>query len=131
MWSVPLLGWLADAKGRRWALFGAYTALLLYTLACAFATTPSWYLVARHFNGVGWGSQSLSAYVLGTEIAPRKTATAIKTYWAVFSSIGNILSALALRALLFLPVRSQTPSPPQPISPRPIHTNKTRPHLTT
>ena len=100
---------------------------MLSTLACAFATTPSWYLVARHFNGVGWGSQSLSAYVLGTEIAPRKTATAIKTYWAVFSSIGNILSALALRALLFLPVRSHTPSPPQPISPRPIHTNKTRP----
>ena len=83
---------------------------MLSTLACAFATTPSWYLVARHFNGVGWGSQSLSAYVLGTEIAPRKTATAIKTYWAVFSSIGNILVALALRTLLFLPVRSQPPA---------------------
>lgn len=103
MWSVPFFGWLADHKGRRWALFGSWTILMISTVAAAVATTPTFYLVARHFNGVGFGSVGLSSYVLGTEIAPRKTATAVKTWWAVFSSLGQVLISLVLRALLFLP----------------------------
>jgi hypothetical protein len=68
MWSVPLFGWLADRKGRKVALLCAYTVLMCSTAAAAFATTPTFYLIARHFNGVGIGSQSMSAYVLGTEV---------------------------------------------------------------
>jgi hypothetical protein len=68
MWSVPLGGWLADRKGRKVALLCAYTVLMCSTVAAAFATTPTFYLIARHFNGVGIGSQSMSAYVLGTEV---------------------------------------------------------------
>jgi MFS family permease len=103
MWSVPLFGWLADYKGRRWALFGSWAVLMISTVACALATTPTMYLVARHFNGVGWGSQSLSAYVLGTEIVPKSTATAAKTYWGAASSMGQVAVALVMRSMLAIP----------------------------
>ena len=103
MWSVPLFGALADAKGRRWALFGSFIVLQISTVAAALAPNETFYLIARHFNGVGYGSQSLSAYVLGCELAPRKSATFVKTWWAVASSVGNIAVALSLRSLLFLP----------------------------
>eukprot|EP01044_Picomonas_judraskeda_P005341 COSAG03_NODE_500_length_7408_cov_13.957587_6_plen_510_part_00 len=103
MWSVPLIGWLADYKGRRWALFGSWAVLMVSTVACALATTPTMYLVARHFNGVGWGSQSLSAYVLGSEVVSKRSATAVKTYWGAVSSIGQVVVALSMRSMLAIP----------------------------
>jgi len=58
---------------------------------------------ARHFNGVGFGSQALAAYVLGTELAPRKTAPQVKVAWACFSTVGTGATALIMRALIVLP----------------------------
>lgn len=36
------------------------------------------------------------------QLAPRKTATKVKAWWAVVSNLGNLIIALWLRSLLFM-----------------------------
>jgi hypothetical protein len=36
------------------------------------------------------------------QLAPRKTATKVKAWWAVVSNLGNLIMALWMRSLLFL-----------------------------
>ena len=49
---------------------------------------------ARHFVGIGVGCTSLTSFVVGTEFAPRSSATALKAGWSYWSGIGGILQSL-------------------------------------
>ena len=102
LWSVPLFGWISDRYGRRISLFGSLAIMIISQVVAALSPNAGFYLVARHFNGVGFGSQALAAYVLGTELAPRKTAPQVKVVWACFSTVGTGATALLMYPILHL-----------------------------
>eukprot|EP01051_Picozoa_sp_SAG22_P010599 SAG22_NODE_961_length_6285_cov_20.669091_3_plen_666_part_00 len=99
MWSVPVWGGLSDRYGRRTALFLALTALHIGQFTSALAPNFWVYLVARHFVGIGVGCASLTSFVVGTEFAPRSSATALKAGWSYWSGIGGILQSLFAKLL--------------------------------
>jgi MFS family permease len=60
LWSVTVFGLVSDRWGRRTAL---YTALMIFNVAQvagALSPTAWFYMVARHFSGVGLGAYSLT-----------------------------------------------------------------------
>ena len=94
---------ISDRFGRRAALIGAITVANCGFLLAALAPNVGTYLVARHFTGAGAGSTSLTAYVLGTEYCPRKSATRVKSAWSVQSCFGTGALALSSWAYTGMP----------------------------
>lgn len=103
LWSVPISGMISDRYGRRAALIGAMSiSQFAYILAALSPSVPV-YMLARHFCGVGTGSTSLCAYILGTEYCPRKSATMVKSLWSVLSVVGTATLALSSWAFTTIP----------------------------
>lgn len=103
LWSVTVFGFISDRFGRRTALYGAVSVFIVAHVAGALAPSARAYLVLRHFMGVGIGSTAITAYVLGSELSPRKRAPMVKVFFATFGALGTSLAALVLRPMLYIP----------------------------
>lgn len=103
LWSVTVFGFVSDRFGRRSALYGALSVFIVAHVGGAFAPNATSYLVLRHFMGVGIGSSSITAYVLGSELSPRKRAPAVKVFFSTIGALGTSGAALALRPMLWIP----------------------------
>lgn len=103
LWSVTVFGFVSDRFGRRAALYGALTVFIVAHVAGAFAPNATVYLILRHFMGVGIGSTAITAYVLGSELSPRKSAPAVKVFFSTIGALGTSGAALVLRPMLWIP----------------------------
>jgi hypothetical protein len=103
LWAVPISGLISDRYGRRTALIIATSVANVAYIVAALAPNAPVYALARHFSGVGTGSTSLTAYVLGTEYCPRTAATTVKSVWSVFSVVGTGTIALLAWAMTAIP----------------------------
>ena len=104
LWAAPLIGRVSDVYGRRTALW--ISLGVLHSGQLLSALSPNWqtYLVARHLTGFGIGAESLTAFVLAVEYAPRSRATIVKTYFHFFSMFGYVAQAFFAKALFnYLP----------------------------
>ena len=103
LWSVTVFGIISDRYGRRAALYGSLTVFLVAHIAGAFAPNATVYLILRHFQGAGIGASSIPVYVLGSELAPRKRAPAVKVFFSTTGALGTSAAALVLRPMLWIP----------------------------
>ena len=103
LWSVTVFGYVSDRWGRRVALYASLMIFNISQVAGALAPNATVYMVARHFNGVGIGASSITAYVLGSELSPRLRAPAVKVAFSTIGALGTSGAALVLRPMLFIP----------------------------
>lgn len=88
------IGTLTDIIGRRWTLIGCLVWFSVFTVLCAFATSPVMFGALRFVAGLGLGGVLPTATALTAEYSPRRIRNLV--YAIMFSGfpLGGILAAL-------------------------------------
>jgi MFS family permease len=101
LWGAPVSGRFSDRFGRYRTLYLTFALNAFGAISSAFATGPYWYMFSRHLTGAGLGGSSLTAYLIGTEYAPRSRVTRVKAAWALFSVCGYIWQSFFNKYLFY------------------------------
>ena len=88
------IGTLTDIIGRRWTLLGCLVWFSVFTVLCAFATSPLAFGALRFVAGLGLGGVLPTATALTAEYSPQRIRNLV--YAIMFSGfpLGGILAAL-------------------------------------
>ncbi|KAG6582902.1 uncharacterized protein IUM83_17352 [Phytophthora cinnamomi] len=97
--GAPLLGRIADVKGRRYALLLAKTLSLLGVALSVLVSRDYELIVARLLAGIGLGGELPVATVLLYELAPKPMRARMVALLYAFAGVGGVVG-LALVSLL-------------------------------
>lgn len=98
--SGPIMGWLADNKGRKVALITCISAFIIFTSAVYITPTFELFIALRFFAGLGLGGvwSIVSAYVVETW-PPKQRGKAVAFVLASFP-VGGMAAALLATVLM-------------------------------
>ncbi|WIY01144.1 MFS transporter [Amycolatopsis mongoliensis] len=109
--GAAAFGWLGDRRGRRTALFAAFTLMGVATLgmgvlppyAVLGVAAPLLLVGLRLLHGIARGGESAGAAVFAVEHAPDRRRGLYGSFVALGSPIGTVLANLAFTFVLLLP----------------------------
>lgn len=91
---TPLLGKVADLKGRRVVLYASLAIFMAASVVCAISTTMPTLIVGRVFQGIGGAGMIAAVQTIIGDVAPPKERARymayVSTLWAVASVAGPV-----------------------------------------